>query len=77
MRRENKNGKGQRLVFKEQIVFPHEWIAHHCTFTDDMVKIKGGIGDNTNLVLQKLSTQIQEPLSLLDALLIKIDRSEI
>ena len=43
--------------------------------TDDMVKIKGGIGDNTNLVLEKLSTQIQEPLSLLDALLIKIDQS--
>lgn len=42
---------------------------------DEINKRKGGIGDKTNLALGKLSSQIQEPLSLLDALLVKIDQS--
>ncbi len=73
------------LVEKEnynKIVFPAvQGFLRDCrmfelaVLTDDIIKRKGGIGDNSNLVLEKLSTQIQEPLSLLDALLIKIDQS--
>lgn len=48
--------------------------------TDKINKIEKEIGvdskadDNANLVLMKLSEQIQEPLSLIDALLTKIDQ---
>lgn len=73
------------LVEKEnynKIVFPAvQGFLRDCrmfelaVLTDEIIKRKGGIGDNSNLVLEKLSTQIQEPLSLLDALLIKIDKS--
>ena len=49
--------------------------------TDEIKKLKresgidSGTEDNTILVLMKLSLLIQEPLSLLDALLLKIDQS--
>ena len=73
------------LVEKEnynKIVFPAvQGFLRDCrTFelavlTDEIIKRKGGIGDNSNLVLEKFSTQIQEPLLQLNALLIKIDKS--
>ena len=60
------------LVEKEnynKIVFPAvQGFLRDCrtielaVLTDEIIKRKGGIGDNSNLVLEKFSTQIQEPL---------------